>query len=147
MDTRTYLNQLRNIDKRIKNKITEAEKWREIALSTNGGKLDDVKVQESGNHDKIGTAVAMAVDYERESERLAEELTALKARIIEQIDGIDDPLHYNILHLLYVENKRFVEVAVMVDYSYRQTKRHYNQALKAFEEKYGKEYLDKKKVA
>ena len=147
MDTRTYLGQLKNIDKRIKNKISEAEKWREIALSTSGGKLDDIKVQESGNHDKLGTAVAMAVDYERESERLAEELTTLKAKIIGQIDGMEDPLHYNILYLLYVENKRFVEVAVMIDYSYKQTKRHYNNALKSFEEKYGKEYLDKKRVA
>ena len=147
MDTRTYLDQLKNIDKRIKNKISEAEKWRDIALSTKGGALDDVKVQETLNPDKMGSAIAMAVDYERESERLAEELTALKARIIEQIDGMDDPLHYNILYWLYVENKRFVEVAVMVDYSYKQTKRHYNNALDAFEAKYGKEYLDKKRVA
>ena len=141
MYTKEYLGQLRNIDKRIKNKISEAEKWRDIALSTTGGKLDDIKVQESGNADKMGSAIAMAVDYERESEKLAEELTNLKAKIIEQIDGMDDPLHYNILYWLYVENKRFVEVAAAVDYSYKQTKRHYNNALIEFENKYGAEYL------
>lgn len=142
MTTREYLGQLRNIDKRIKNRISEAEHWRDIAMSTGSKPLDGVKVQESKETDKMATAISLAVDYENESERLAKELIELKAKIIEQISGLhEEELHYNLLYGFYVNGKNYNELVVSENYSYRQIRRHFEEALKEFEGKYGSCYV------
>ena len=140
VETKKYLGQVKNIDKRIKDKIEESEKWRNIAKGT-GSFNSDVKVKSSPNQDKMGDAVSLAVDYEKESKTLAIELTELKHRIIQQIDGIKDELFYNILKSYYIKNKSLAEISVLENYSYKQMKRLYENAILKFEELYGQEYL------
>ena len=59
--TKQYLNQLVNIDKRIKDKIKEAEMWRDIAGRTGGGNNSE-RVQTTKRYDKMGDAISSAVD-------------------------------------------------------------------------------------
>lgn len=138
--TKQYLNQLVNIDKRIKDKIKEAEMWRDIAGRTGGGSNSE-RVQTTKRYDKMGDAISSAVDYEQESERLAKELVEIKNTIIQQIDGIEDQLHYNILKDYYIHEMALVEIAAQEHYSYKQTGRHFKNALNDFEHRYGSTYL------
>lgn len=143
MDTKTYLGQLKNIDRRIKDKIEEAEKWKYIAVGTSSGMESD-KVQTSPRYDKMGDAVSLAVDYEKESRELARRLTLLKHKVIEQIDQMESELFYNILKEYYIKNMSLAQISVELGYSYRQTTRFYREALISFEKMHGNEYLKSK---
>ena len=88
MTAQTYLEQLHNIDRRIKDKMRESYEWREIAM-TKRASIDDVKIQSSPRKDAMEDAICMAVQYESEAAELAKYLTELKHRIIEQIDGLE----------------------------------------------------------
>ena len=144
MDTKKYLGQLENIDRRIKDKISESERWRSIAKGAKYGNNDGSRVQTSVNYDKLGDAVSLAVDYENESKELARQLALLKHKITKQIDGMENELFYNILKSHYINEKSFVEIAAQEHYSYKQIKRYYEQAIIYFEKKYGSEYLSLK---
>lgn len=144
METKAYLNQLTNIDRRIKDKVKESQKWLDIAISRSigsGGGSDDVKVQTSHNPDKIADAIVKAVDYQREAEKIALELTQKKHTIQRQIDGIEDELFYNILHGYYVEGKSINQLSYQEGYSYKNIKRKYDMAINTFENQYGNTYL------
>lgn len=140
MTTKEYLGQIRNIDNRIRDKIEEAERWRNIACKTGNSSMSENKVQTSKSFDPMGDAVSLAVDYEKESMQMSIDLTKLKHKIIWQIDNIGDDLYYNILKSYYIKQNSLMETSHILYYSYKQLKRHYEDALKMFEEKYGNEY-------
>ena len=146
MTTIEYLGQLKNIDRRIKDKIEEADKWRQIADSRKSPALNE-KVQGTRKMDKEADAYTLAADYEIESRLLAAELSKLKNCVIKQIDGIDDELFYNILKSFYIQEKSFTEIAAEEGYSYKQIKRQYEVAVKCFDEKYGMIYAKSKKLS
>lgn len=144
IDTRTYLNQLKNIDNRIKDLLKEAERWYDIATSTSGGDYTSPKVQTSKKPDRIGKAVGKVVDYQNSCVKLAEEKAEMKHTIIEQIkgmEGIEGELYYNILYGHYVEKKNMNAIAVENGYSYRRIMTLLNTALYEFEKRYGDTYL------
>ena len=89
MNAREYLWQLKNIDKRIEDKMDEAQRWRDIAENTTS-KLSKDKVQTSPKPDKMADAITNAVMYEQESEEIAKKLTEFKHKVTLQIDEIDD---------------------------------------------------------
>ena len=60
MTTKAYLYQLRNIDRRIQDKIRESCEWKEIALGKSTA-LNDIKVQCTPNQEIMADAVAHAV--------------------------------------------------------------------------------------
>lgn len=139
MTTEQYLEQMRNIDRRIADKILEADSWRDIASSTSFPMTED-KVKSSISKDKMGDAVTMAVYCEAESRELAFRMSQTKERIIKQIDGIKDEILYNVLKGYYVNCKKIPEVARSIGYSEKTTKRYLEQAVKKFDEKYSEEY-------
>lgn len=146
MTDREYLNQLRNIDRRIKDKIEEEQRWRDIATNTTS-KLSDMKVQTSKDPDPMGTAITKAVQYQRESAELAARLVDLKNTITMQIDTIGDDKAYTILKMVFVQGKDYSEVAVELKRSYRHAVREIDVAIKKFGDKYRHLYKDKNKIA
>lgn len=146
MTDREYLNQLKNIDRRIKDKIEEEQRWRDIATNT-ASKLSDMKVQTTKDPDPMGTAISKAVTYQRESAELASKLVDLKNTITMQIDDIDDDKAYLILKMVFVQGKDYSEVAVELKRSYRHTLREVDNAVKKFGDKYRHLYKDKHKIA
>ena len=145
MDTKEYLSQLKNLDHRIKDLLKECDTWYDIATSTGSTDYSAVKVQTSLNPDRLGDVVGRVVDYQRESKEQAEAYITLRKTIVEQIKGIRGDgkreLYYNILFGYYVDNKTFGRLETEENYSYRQIKRFYNEALALFEEMYGNLYL------
>lgn len=145
MTVKTYLGQLKNIDRRIKDKISEADRWREIAKNPSSA-IKEIQVQTSIKPDKMGDAVALAVTYEKESEELAKQLTEFKHKIIIQIDGIGDETYYNLLKSYYIMNMTYEEISATENKSYRHVKRIFQDALDAFDAKYGSTYKESKPI-
>ena len=68
METKTYLEQIRSIDRRIANKMREAQKWRDLAYGSGScSNMNENKVQTSKRYDRMGDAVSIGVDAEREA--------------------------------------------------------------------------------
>lgn len=135
MQVEQYLGQLKNIDRRIKDKIKEADSWRDIADGRTSVVPTD-KVKTSKKYDRQGDAIAIAVDLEEESRLLAVKLENLKNKITKEIDGVENELYYNILKSFYIQEKNFTEIAAEEGYSYKQIKRYFQKSLNYFGEKY-----------
>lgn len=140
MTTQAYLNQLLNIDRRIKDKLRESAEWRDIAM-TKRATLDDVKIQSSHRKDAMEDAICMAVQYEQEAAELAKKLTELKHTIINQIDGLEgEEYSYNILKEYYVYGAGLGAMAERYNYTYQGMRKRLQNAVIVFSRKYGNNY-------
>lgn len=140
MTAQTYLDQLLNIDRRIKDKLRESQEWRDIAM-TKRANIDDVKIQSSPRKDAMEEAICMAVQYHYEAAELAKKLTELKHTIIEQIDGLEgDEYSYNLLKEHYVYGVGVGTMADKYNYSYNGMKKKIRNAVEVFAKKYGEKY-------
>lgn len=143
MTTKQYLGQLVNIDRRIKDQMSEYEKWISIATSTGSNSGNTDRVMSSGSKDKMADAVAKAIDYSIESNENAIILTNLKHTITNQICGIKNEQFYNVLFSHFVDGEKIDEIKLgKYDYSYKQKRRILLDAMDEFERKYGEEYLN-----
>lgn len=136
--TRAYLSQLKTIDRRIKCKLEEAEKWRSIAQNTTSP-IGAVKVQSSSKPDKMAEAITKALEYERESRILAEQLVETKYSLIRQIEGLNDDRYYLILNMYFVQNMKYKDIQTEMDCTFNNVKKSLRDAVKKFGEKYEKE--------
>ena len=141
MTTREYLGQLKNIDKRIRDKIEESERWYGIATGT-GYTLKEINVQTSKKFDKMENAIIMAIKYEEESRELSVYLTKLKHHIIQQIDGMTNETYYNVLKDYYVRDMTIKDIAKKQNYSTKQMGRIFDKAVDDFEHLYYENYKD-----
>lgn len=135
MTVKQYLNQIQDCRKRIKEKQEQIEQKRILAESITVG-VNDVKVQSSGDYDKMAAAVANIVDMESELQVMINEYIATEKVISAQIDAVDRPLEREVLHWRYVCGKTFEETSVIIGKTYRHTTRIHGLALKNFREKY-----------
>ena len=135
MTVKQYLNQIQDCRKRIKEKQEQIEQKRILAESITAG-VNDVKVQSSGDYDKMAAAVANIVDMEAELQVTINEYIATEKVISAQIDAVDRPLEREVLHWRYVCGKTFEETSVIIGKTYRHTTRIHGLALKNFREKY-----------
>jgi small nuclear ribonucleoprotein (snRNP)-like protein len=143
MNTKEYLGQMRNIDRFIKDKLEEAEKWRAIAENMTGN-LNEICVQTTKQPDKMANAVIKLVDLLRESDEEALSLINIKETIIKQIDELYRMGHdkdYMILKSYYVQERSLAYIALDSQYSYKQIKRNYEKAIRRFESIFGDTYL------
>lgn len=135
--TRAYLNRLKTIDKRIKFKLEEAEKWRSIA-ENHTSHISEIKVQTSPKPDKMADAVANALLYEQESYALANKLVEQKRIMIDQIFDMDEK-YCPILNLYFMQNKSYKEIETELNYTYNNVKCTLRKSIRAFGEKYAAE--------
>lgn len=138
MTAQAYLEQLINIDKRIKDKIRESDEWRSIAMSKSSS-INEVKVQSSHNKAPMEDAICKAVLYEKEAAALAEELSDKKHTIVEQIDAMDGEA-YMYLKDYYVYGIKAGTMADKYNYTYQGMKKKIRIAVAAFAKKYGNKY-------
>lgn len=137
-NTRAYLSQLKTIDRRIKCKIDEAEKWRSIAENRTSH-ISDIKVQTTPKPDKMAEAITKALEYEQESRDLANHLIETKHSLLKQIEGLNDDRQYLILSMYFVQNKNYKDIQAEMDCTYNNVKRSLKNAIDNFGEKYEKE--------
>ena len=102
MDAKSYLDQIRMLDKRINRKIEEKEVLKSIATSTGRFNMDPNKVQSSINLHKTEEAITRYIDMESEIDQMIDELVVLRDRIINEIHELDDVRYEELLYLKYV---------------------------------------------
>lgn len=139
MTTKQYLNQIDRINRAINNKLTEIYQLKSLACRITVA-ANENKVQASTDKDRLGSAVAKIVDVENRINQLIEICFAKKEMIINQIQGMEDTMHYQVLFSRYIERKSFEEIANDNNYSARQIIRIHGHALAEFEKKYGESY-------
>ena len=145
MTAREYLWQLKNIDKRIEDKMEEAQRWRDIAENVTS-KVSKDKVQTTPKPDKMADAIVNAVQYEQESEELARRLAEFKNKVIHMIDAIDDIRYYDILKMFFVRNMRIVDIRSSLDRSDRHVRREIDKSIEYFGKMYAEEIEKAEKI-
>ena len=140
MNTKQYLNQVRRYDRMISNKLSEIYQLKTLATSISVA-TDGDRVQSSGNKDRMGNTVARLVDLERETDKLIQVYTEKRQVIISQIDSMEDMNFYDVLFHRYIEGKTFEAISEDMHYSWRQVVRIHDDALAAFEKKFGSCYM------
>lgn len=140
MTTHAYLSQLKNIDRRITDKLEEAIHWYDQATTISAPQGNPNKVMTSKKKDPMGDAISFYVDASTEANEMAYKLAVLKKKIIKQIDSLDNATHYAIIKGYYLNNKPMTTIASEEHYSVTQIRRLYKESLKDFEQKFGNEY-------
>lgn len=79
--------------------------------------------------DKLGAAVARLVDAESRVSDELELLEATEREVIGTIDKITDGTLHTLLYERYINGKTWEQIAVALNYSYRQTTRMHGAAL------------------
>lgn len=143
MDTKQYLRQIERLDKMIQNKLSEIYQLKTMACGVTVSNNKE-RVQVSYDKDRLGNAVSKIIDLEKDVDRLVNTFIDKRSKIIEQIDGMEDPNMYHVLFLRYVAKKNFDEIAKEMNYSRMQINRIHGNALMEFERKYGEEYWEDK---
>ena len=140
MTTRAYLLQLRTIDLEIAMTESEAQSWRDLALKLHH-EPSEIRVDTSPAPDKMESLVVKAADCAIKAEKEREELVYKKVRIERQIKGIENKDMRVMLWLYYHDNHSHKEVARKMNYSPDYEKHQMSDALRAFEKKFGHEYM------
>lgn len=141
MDTKQYLSQIKRLDRKIQNKLSELYNLKMMASSISVSN-DGERVQTSGNKDQLGAVVAKIVDMEKEVDKMVDLFVDTRSEIISQIDSMDDLDSYDILSMRYVAGKTFHEISEKTGWSIRKVFSLHGKALLEFEKKYGREYLE-----
>ena len=140
MTTKSYLGQIERLDRMIQNKLSEIYQLKTMACSVTVSN-DGERIQNSGDKDRMGSAVAKIVDLERETDELVDSFVRKRNRIIEQIDSIENLDFYHVLSMRYVARDTFETISVKTNWSIRKIFSLHGKALLEFEKMYGSEYL------
>jgi len=125
-----YLQRLRLLDICIKQKEAELEALR--AASESVSPVSDGERVQTSPRDRTIEDVARIVDLESEINKDIGQFLVTRNKIINEIQGLDNPVYMNILFKRYVEYKQLEEIAVEMNYSYRQVLRLHGYALREF---------------
>lgn len=132
MRTKDYLLQIKSLDRKINNRLREAEELKQRALSLSSVRYDKDIVQ-GGKPKDVSDMVARWVDMENEITADIDRLVDLKHKIVGEINQLHDARHIELLMLRYVKCMTFEEIAVEMKYSFRQIIRIHGSALQEFD--------------
>lgn len=133
MRAKDYLGQIRRLDMRIGQRITELNQMRERLSILTGIEYSRDKIQAtptSGNKQ-----IEKIVDFENEILQMITDETDLKNKIIAEIQILDNALYADILFRRYVECLSFERIACDMGYAYNYVCNLHGNALKSFENK------------
>lgn len=140
MTTQDYLSQIHRLNRRISNKLFEVFELKNL-VGTVSTAVKEVNVQSGHTSDRTGDIISKIVDMEREIDAMTDEFVDKKNCIIKQLEELDFN-SYEVLYQRYVKQKPWDEIATDLKYTQRHVRRLHSSALEAFEEKFGKEYLN-----
>ena len=129
MTTKQYLNQVRNLDKRVNAKLDELSSLRALTEKVTASYSEKVQASTS---DTFTSNVAKIVDLEKEIDAEIDRLIRLKERITKEIDSMPSNTYSALLSSRYLESKTWDEIAEMLHYDERQIFRIHENALKEF---------------
>lgn len=136
LTAKQYLSQIQRLDVAIRQKKEEHENLLLLAQSFSGIRYDDIRVQSSAAQDKMAAKVTTAVDLEAQIMSELRGFLEKRHTVINQIQGLANPAHIELLYKRYVQYKPLEVIAVEMGYTYVWTKTIHGDALRIFEETY-----------
>ena len=116
MKASEYVKQIETIETRIQNIQFDVKQLKDLALSITPS-YEGERVQASGNNQRMATAVERWADKEQEMNAEIDRLIDKKLEISNTINSLKKPKEAGVLHMLYIQNKSFKEVAMRYDKS------------------------------
>ncbi len=138
MTPKEYLQQLRRLDIMIDQRNRQLADMRSALLSaadpgreyTFGGMLP--------GDSRVVAWISKLQEREEELDSLIDHFWDLKCQIIDELQGLDNPVSMQILYKRYVEYKRLEIIAVEINYSYDWVKHAHGRALQEFARRHPK---------
>lgn len=113
MQAKEYLMQVKKLDRLIRNKQIEIERWREIATGSTAN-YGGERVQSSGSQQKMADAICELVDIQRELLESVGKLIRARQKIIDTIETLP-PAEYDLLHKHYVQDIELRDLPAVYD--------------------------------
>lgn len=133
MKAKEYLSQIRKAEVMIRIRKKELQKLKEDTVYISAVRYDKVTVQAApGESSPFGTAVEKYVSLQLEIERRIWNLVQKRNTIINEIEGLKNPNHIELLKLRYIDNERLEAIAFKMGYSFDHIRRMHGEALAAF---------------
>ena len=99
------------------------------------------KVDTSIEINKLGRVFIMLEEEAEKLENATKDFILMRKHIIEQLEGMENVEHYNILYGRFVKGWSFTEIGEERCYTRQRCFQIYGNAMDDFEKLYGKEYL------
>ena len=129
MQAKEFLKKIIQIDMLIDSKLEQITELRS-RLTSIGCATDNERVQTSLKGDKITDTIAKIMELEELVNKDIDKLTEYKLQARELIEGLESNVEKIVLYKRYFECKTFEQIAVECNYSWRQTKRKHDRAIK-----------------
>lgn len=132
MKAKEYLEQIGELETRIKQKETQLDCLRETAGGAAAIRYDKVQIQQSVHGDALERSVLKLIDLEQQIINDKVALEQLRNKIINEIHETHDERYIKVLFKRYVEHKTYELIAVECFYTYDYTRVLHSEALRAF---------------
>lgn len=124
-----FLRQPLLIDKKIRNKLAEKERWKLVAFGISANN-DSERVQSSGSKQRMADYVARYVDIEKEIDAEIDRLIDVKKDVVSVIERLKTN-EYDVLHKRYIQGMTPDEIAFELKKSNSWVKAKHKDALKS----------------
>lgn len=118
MTAKEYLNQVRNLESKMKILKEEIDTLREMVVST-GAIQQGERVLSSGTKDKMAETICKINEKECEWNDLMREFALARANVIINIQKLNNPEYEQILYKRYCQSKKWEEIALEMNYTYQ----------------------------
>lgn len=143
-ETKKFLSQVNDIDRRISIKLIEAEKHRMMALNI-GNTIKEDRVQTTPTN-VFENALISAREAEEEANELIEVLYQKRKEINNMICALQDEEVVDVLTAHYLCGKTFYEMADILHMSKSKVCYVYDRGIELFEKMYGDRYMIEEKL-
>lgn len=130
-EKKAYLSKYKFLDNAINQKLEECEKWRAMAEKITPTLSDMPKSQSGAN--RIETAVEHIAQLEEEINKKVDELVRIRRNIEDSLQSVKDDTLRNLLEYRYIYGLTWEQIAVKMNYSYRNVTRMHGKALSVLE--------------
>lgn len=129
---KTFLRSVRTLDSMIDRKQRQYERLAELRTKAESStvSLNPMKVQTSHTNSNEDVLIKI-IDLQYEINADIDRYCTKKREAMAIIDALEDERHRVLLYAYYLEGKKWEEVAVMMNYSWRHLHRLHSEALQA----------------
>ena len=128
MTAKEYLNQVRNLESKMKILKEEIDTLREMVVST-GAIQQGERVLSSGTQDKMAETICKINEKDCEWNDLMREFALARANVIINIQKLNNPEYEQILYKRYCQSKKWEEIALEMNYTYQWVCKLHGRAL------------------
>ena len=128
MTAKEYLNQVRNLESKMKILKEEIDTLREMVVST-GAIQQGERVLSSGTQDKMVETICKINEKECEWNDLMREFALARSNVIINIQKLNNPEYEQILYKRYCQSKKWEEIALEMNYTYQWVCKLHGRAL------------------